>query len=122
MSEITLAELEQSLRRAANVDVHLASVIKDTAMRVAATQRSTVKVASGKTRDSIRATGPGGAPFTPTTVEAEIGPTWFVGALMERGTSLVPPHPFVSNSLDPHLDHLNAGVRAAIDKSLGRLA
>lgn len=103
MNEITAAQLEAILRRAgANIDKVTAPVLRATAAKVADTQRRTVPVRTGKTRDSIRATGPAGAPFGPTTNEAEIGPTWFVARFIEYGTPHRGPRVFVANSLEPH--------------------
>lgn len=114
MNEITPAQLEQALNSAAaHIDEHLAPVIKATAMKVADTQRALVRKRSGRTEKSIRASGPDGAPFGSRTIEAEIGPTYYVGRLLELGTAHSPPFPFVAESLDPHLDQHRRDVAAA---------
>lgn len=123
MSAISLGELEATLRDAANlVDTAVAPVVRATANKMADTQRSTVTVRTGRTRDSIKATGPNGTPFTPTTIEAEVGPTWFVGKFEELGTVNRPPRPFVATSYEPHrAAHEQAVLGAVASRALGRL-
>lgn len=124
MSEISLAELEQTLHHAAAViDECVAPVIKATAMKAADTQRDRVRKRSRRTEKSIKATGPDGAPFTKTTTEAEIGPTRFVGRLLELGTAHSEPYPFVEDSLDPHMaQHQREVLDAATVGALRKLA
>lgn len=118
---LTLEDVERALRAAGqDVDKVLSPVVRATAAKVADTQRANVLVESGRTKKSIKATGPGGAPFTARTTEAEIGPTWFVGRLVELGTATRGPHVFVANSLDPHLAAhtqavLDTAARALLD-------
>lgn len=101
--ELTLAQVEAALRQAAkDVDRLVAKEVKVTAGLIRDEQRANVAVATGKTRDSIKATGPNGQPFTPTTTEAEIGPTWFVGRMIDLGTATQAPRPFVAASYEPH--------------------
>jgi hypothetical protein len=120
VSDLSLGQLELAWRQAArDIDREIATEVRATAAKVADTQRATVPVHTGRTRDSIKATGPDGAPLTPTSTEAEIGPTWFVGGLIETGTATQAPRPFVGPSYAPHrADHerrvLDAGVRAAL--------
>jgi HK97 gp10 family phage protein len=124
MSEITVAELERSLRNAAKtIDREISTAIKTTAEGIRETQRSLVPVASGQTRKSIKVSGPNGARWTPTTVEAEIGPTWFVGRLIELGTVNMGPRPFVAPSYEPHRTaHERRIVNAAVGGALKGLA
>lgn len=120
MSEITLSELAQSLNDAANkADLVGAVEVKTTAGRIAETQKATVRVRSGKTRDSITVTDPEGRPLGPASIVAEIGPTHFVGALLERGTVNTPPFPFVATSADEHIDDHQKRVRDAAVRSMG---
>lgn len=121
MSEITLTQLANGFRVAeATVDAHVAKVVKRTAMKVRQTQRENVPKLTGKTRDSIQATGPNGAPFGPKTNDFEVGPTWFVGRLIELGTAMKGPRVFVANSLDPHLAaHHKEVADAVTDGALG---
>lgn len=103
MIDMTLAELKQTLHDAERtIDHHVAKVIRATAIEVAATQKAAVPVKTGKTRRSIKATGPDGGRFTATTLEAEVGPTWWVGRMIEHGTVKIPPRVFVANSVEPH--------------------
>lgn len=114
MSEITIGDLSHILKNAEKlIDKEIAPVVKRTALAIAETQRATVKRRSGRTADSIKATGPNGAPFNATTTTAEIGPTWFVGKLLELGTSHSAPQPFVAQSADPHMDAHLKGVQDA---------
>lgn len=119
---ISLSQVSAALRSAErDADKFLAPVIKDTAEKIAGTQRATVARHSGKTAGSIKVTGPKGQPLGETTVEAEIGPTWFVGRLLEYGTSKTAPQPFVEGSYAPHeAAHVKA-VQAAMVRSLGAL-
>jgi HK97 gp10 family phage protein len=115
MTAISLEQLEQICRIAGqDIDKITAPIIRKTAAKVRETQKANVPVRSGRTRDSITASGPDGAPFTPTTTVAEIGPTWWVGRLIEQGTSRQPPRPFVRPSIDPHLDAHEAEVLEAV--------
>lgn len=115
MSEITLTQLANGFRVAgATVDAHVAKVVKRTAMKVKQTQRENVPKLTGKTRDSIQATGPNGTPFGPTTNDFEVGPTWFVGRLIELGTVNKGPRVFVANSLDPHIAAHEVEVAEAV--------
>lgn len=118
---IGLTELQQSLANASrNIEADSARIVQDTARKIAATQRRLVAKRSHKTERSIRATGPRGRPFTPTTTEAEIGPTWFVGRLLEYGTVHMTPRPFVEHSADPHMaEHRRKLAQAAISRITG---
>lgn len=117
MAEISLGQLELMCRLAGKtIDEVTAPVIKETALRVKATQEERVPYATGKTKRSIRATGPEGAQFTKATTEALVGPTWWVGMLLERGTATRAPRPFVAGSADPHM----AGHRERILKAVMR--
>lgn len=117
MSEITAAQLEQILRNAGRTaDEFVAPVVKATAMKAKATQQQLVRKRSRKTERSIKATGPDGAPFGKRTIEAEIGPTWYVGRLLELGTSHSAPYPFIAGSLDPHMAEHQRQVGDAVMK------
>jgi hypothetical protein len=118
---ITLADLERLLRvTGRDVDKIMLPVVRATAKKVAATQRQNVPTKSKRTRNSIKATGPGGAEFNKSIAEAEIGPSWYVGRFIELGTVRMAPRVFVANSLDPHIgqhqtDVLNAVAAAILD-------
>lgn len=115
MTEITLGELKGYFDTAAKtIDQEVAKAVKATALEVAETQRQTVPVNTGRTQKSIKASGPNGAPFTATTVEAEVGPTWYVGRFIEKGTTTQPPRPFVSSSYEPHAQAHEARISAAM--------
>lgn len=115
MNEISIAQLQQALRNAERtVDTSVAPVVRRTAERVKQTQQENVPVRSGKTKRSIQATGPGGRPFTKNTVDAEIGPTWFVGKMIETGTVNMAPRVFVANSVEPHLQQHAREVADAV--------
>ncbi len=122
--DLTTGQLSGIFAEAQNtIDEHVAKVIKETAGKIAATQKSWVPKRTGKTQRSIKATGPGGAPFTKTTLEAEIGPTWFVGKLLELGTSTMAPQPFVEGSSDPHLtEHIKKVQKAMTTGALKGIA
>ena len=124
MTAITLSELEFICRAAGkDIDRVIAPVVKATANKIAETQRANIPVRSGKTRDSIEVSGPGGARLTPTSVEAEIGPTWWIGRLIENGTVRTAPHVFIANSYEPHAAaHRQAVLDAVINQSLKGLA
>lgn len=115
-STLTVNELETILRLAgADVDRVVAPVIKATAYKVAKTQRQLCPKRSGKTRRSIRASGPRGRWFNATTTEAEIGPSWWVGRLLETGTVRMAPRPFVGPSFEPHrADHERRLIDAVV--------
>ena len=117
--DLTTAELAKILDKAGDtIDAHVSPVILNTAHKIEATQKERVAVRTGKTRDSIKVTGPGGAAFTEKTVEAEIGPTFFVGKLVELGTSTMAPRPFVGGSPDPHMAQHEKDMQAAALKAL----
>ena len=120
MTTITLSELELICRAAGkNIDYVIAPVIKQTAYKIAKTQRQTVPVKTGRTKKSIRATGPRGQWFRANTVEAEIGPKWWVGRLIESGTVRMAPRPFVAPSYEPHrADHEKRILEAVFNESL----
>lgn len=113
---ISLGELETICRLAGrDIDRIIAPVVKETAYKVRKTQYAACPKRSGRTKRSIRATGPGGRWFTPTTVEAEVGPTWWVGRLLESGTVRMAPRPFVSTSYEPHrADHEKRLIDAVV--------
>lgn len=120
MSEqmVSLAELERRLRAAGrDADRAIAPVIAATSAKVVDTQKQNIRVRSGRTRDSIAASGPDGKPLTATSIEAVIGPRppWaHVGRWIERGTVRQAPHVYVANSFEPH--------RAAHTKLTGEAA
>jgi hypothetical protein len=122
MTTITLGQLEHALASASrDIDKFVAPVVQRTAGKVAGTQRANVRKRSGKTARSIRATGPDGAAFGPLTVEAEIGPTWFVGRLIETGTVNQAPHVYVASSFEPHRAQHQAEVLDAAAAALSAL-
>lgn len=123
-TDITPAELTKVLHDAAkNIDRHVAPVVARTANRVLETQRANVRKRSHKTELSIKATAPGGRPLGPTDVEAEVGPEWFVGRIIELGLgNFGAPDVFVANSLEPHLpQHQREVAEAATAGALARL-
>lgn len=115
-----LDDLERDLANAARtIDLYVSPEVHHTLDLAKETQIERVAVDSGKTRDSIKVTGLDGAEWTPTTVNGEAGPTWFVGALLEHGTATMAPKPFVEGSLDPHMeDHKARTLRAATNGAL----
>jgi HK97 gp10 family phage protein len=78
-------------------------VVVDVARQIGQTQRDLVATRSRKTQESIEATTPDGGPLGLGDLEAEIGPTWFVGRFLEFGTVNMAPHAFVFPSADRHL-------------------
>lgn len=123
-NEITAAELAKTLHAAAtDIDRHVAPVVARTANRIADTQRANVRRRSGHTARSIVATAPGGRDFGPKDVEAEIGPTWFVGRIIELGLgNFGAPDIFVASSLEPNLpQHQREVLEAATSGALARL-
>lgn len=123
-NEITAEELAKVLYTAADtIDRHVAPEVARTANLALETQRANVRRRSGHTADSIKATAPDGRTLGPLDVEAEIGPTWFVGRIIELGLgNFGAPAIFVGNSLDPHLaDHQRRVLDAATEGALARL-
>lgn len=114
-NDITIAELTKQLHHAGEViDEEVAKVVKVTAPKVVATQQTNVKKRSGKTARSINAKDPSGAPLGKKSIDAVIGPDWFVGRLIETGTIHQAPFVYVANSLDPHLPAHLEGVSQAM--------
>jgi hypothetical protein len=95
--------------------------VQATAYKVVWTQKANVPVDSGETRDSIMASAPDGHAFKPTTTEAEVGPTWFVGRFIETGTVLHGPRVYVANSMEPHRAQFEADMLEAGSASLSDL-
>lgn len=112
MSAITLEQLEHICRVAAvDIDKVTAPIIRDTAKKVVETQKANVPRRSDKTYDSISA-----SPVEAATTTVEIGPTWWVGRLIENGTSTKGPRIFVANSIDPHLAAHDKAILDAVLK------
>jgi hypothetical protein len=119
VSDLTLEQLEALLRSAGkNVDEVVGPIVGATAQKVKATQEDHVPVDTGRTKKSIKATGPKGTPLTKKSLEAEVGPTWYVGRLLELGTATRGPRVFVADSLDPHLASHSKATLDAVAKAL----
>lgn len=117
--DLSTDQLAKILHEAGNsIDEFVAPVIKNTAGKIADTQRAHVAKRSRKTEKSIKVTGPNGSPLGKKTVEAEIGPTFFVGKLLELGTSNMAPRPFVEGSSEPHMAQHVKDVETAAVKAL----
>lgn len=117
--DLSTDQLAKILHDAGNsIDEHISPVIKKTADKIADTQRARVAKRSRKTEKSIKVTGPQGAAFGKKTLEAEIGPTFFVGKLLEVGTSNMAPRPFVEGSPEPHMAQHVKDIETAAVKAL----
>lgn len=76
--------------------------VRSTAQRVVATAQQFVSVDTSATKQSIHASGPGGAPLTVGSLEAEMGPTTEYAPHLEHGTVKMPPYAFMGPALDRH--------------------
>lgn len=79
-------------------------VVVQTAHEVRETMSQLAPVSTGRLRDSIEATEPGGGRLGLGSLEAEVGPTAFYGHMVEFGTSRVGPRPFVMPAGEAHAD------------------
>lgn len=102
-------------RQGSGIDKQVGPLVKATAEATAATQRQMVAKRSGRTARSIEATAPDGQPLNLLSTEAVVGPTWFVGRLLESGTSTQPARPFVAPSADKHGPQLVAEIAKVAD-------
>lgn len=73
------------------------------AEQTAETARQLVPVGQGKTRDSITADRHIESHSYGNEVAAEVGPTWFVGRLLEYGTVHMSPRPFLGPATDTQI-------------------
>ena len=91
-----------------NVNKPVSGVLREGAKEVRNDGRGNVRKRSGRTQRSIsyRSRRKG--------LEFEIGPTWFVGRFLERGTVKMPAYPFMAPALDRQIDLPKRVVDAAI--------
>lgn len=86
--------LADLVRAATTVETRAGAAVQDKAEKVRDTAKDIVAVDTGRTRDSIEATGGG--------TEWEVGTTVPWGGHLERGTVDTAPQPFMGPAADAH--------------------
>lgn len=93
----------------------IASVaVRKTAFDIEATAEELVPVDTSATKGSIFASGPGGEPLGPGSLQAEIGPTTEYAPYLEFGTSRMAPYAFMGPALDRHAPEFAQAIRENI--------
>lgn len=110
-----VAKLAADLGQVASgsVGAGAALVVRKTAANVERDAKILAPVDTGNLRNSISTdvTGDG----RHRSVSAEIGPTADYGIYLERGTSHMPPHPFMGPAFDRHADGFTKAMAALVD-------
>lgn len=88
----------------ARTEIHryVGAEVRSTANAIRRDGRANARRISRHIPATIEVTGPGGAPLTSTSLEAEIGPTLFWAHIPERGSSQQAPRPYMGPAADKH--------------------